>query len=640
MLSTADFEDQLPQFMRELNPLVYLSGNYVVVDFETTNLDKGSPYNPENSIVFVSWELGPEHPASDVDSSEEKFGRWKSEFELSELVEHCEQADFVVAHNAKFELGWLERCGLDISRVLPFCTQIAEYVIAGNRDWNLKLESCLERHGFEGKESVVSALMDAGVCPSEMPEEWLEEYGYNDTAQEHKLFRSQLAILQHQELLPVVLTRNIFTAPLVDIEHNGMFLDKERVLKVAGSYYKKKYALEKELDDLSGGINPRSSKQKREFIYGALGFEVPKDYRGEPIVTSKGEPSTNKDVLAQLKPKTKRQREFLRILSEINKVDAAISKALGKFQKCVEETDDHILTASLNQTITDTHRLSSTGKNYKAQFQNFPNAFKPLFAARHEGWEVAEIDEAQLEYRTAVFLGQDEAGMHSIINDVDRHAVTASIIFKEEWEKNGADKKNPVCKELRGASKPHTFKPLYGGKSGTDREREYYQAFCEEHKGVTKAQEEWLRTVYQKRVLKTVTGLRFYWTNSKINRRGMLIQPNGKPADQSICNYPVQSLATAEMVPIAVTYLWHFMRLAEMESFLVNTIHDSAIAEVKPDEKELFGEFAVKSFTDYVIHYLREVYDIEFNVPLEAELEFNSHWADSEYWRQENLGEK
>lgn len=138
--------------------------------------------------------------------------------------------------------------------------------------------------------------------------------------------------------------------------------------------------------------------------------------------------------------------------------------------------------------------------------------------------------------------------------------------------------------------------------------------------------------MYRNRKLRTVTGLVFYWEDAKFNRHGKLIRPDGRPVDQSVCNYPVQSLATADIVPIAVTYQWHLMKLADMKSFLVNTVHDSSITEVHPDEVDLYKEISEFAFTDKVLDYLKIVYGIDFNVPLEAECELNTHWANNDYW--------
>lgn len=629
----------MPSFLIEPDPNIYLSNNYVVFDFETTNINYGSPYKDENRIVFAAWYCGSSHPSytGQIES------KWGNEYELQELIDACEKADFIVAHNAKFEMGWLRRCGADTTKLLPYCTQVGEYVLAGNRKRVFKLENSLERWGLEGKLGIISVLMAAGVCPSEMPMDLLEKYGKQDVRQTLRMFWRQRQKIYDLKLLPPTLTRNIFTDALVEIESNGMHLDKERVLKVYRTFMADRNALQIKMDEITGGVNFRSGKQMAQLLYRDLRFAIPLNYRKEPLVNKPtpdwpdGAPKTDMDTIAKLKARTMKQKRFLEIYTELKKVDSSITKFIGKFADCVEETDDHILRASMNQTTTSTHRLSSSGQDYKVQFQNFDRRFKPLFSARNPGWSIGEADEAQLEYRTAVFLGDDEVGLTDIENGVDAHSLTASIIYKEDWEACGGDKKSPLGKARRQDSKPDTFKPLYGGKSGTERQKEYYTFFMEKHQGIADAQEAWKDEVYRTKKLRTISGLIFYWEDCKLNRHGTLIRPDGRPADQSICNYPVQSLATAEIVPIGVSFLYHYMKAAEMESFLVNTVHDSAIGEIHPNECELFSKLAEYSMVDEVVTFLKKVYDIDFYVPLEAEVELNSHWSNSPAWEKEYM---
>src|SRR5574343_656570 len=114
----------VPNFVSNPNPEIYLVDNYALVDFECSNLDKGSAVNPGNRRLLAVCRLGPSHPQA-LDGGPE--GRTRvyagSEYEQSRLLRVIEEADFIVAHNAKFELQWLRRCGLDLRSVLPYCTQ-------------------------------------------------------------------------------------------------------------------------------------------------------------------------------------------------------------------------------------------------------------------------------------------------------------------------------------------------------------------------------------------------------------------------------------------------------------------------------------------------------------------------------------
>ena len=92
---------ELPAWVSAPDPSLYWSDNYVVLDFETTTDLKGSPLSERNRIILSCWATG---AGGHV---EHTFG---SEFEQGRLIQALKDADFIVAHNAKFELGWLRRC--------------------------------------------------------------------------------------------------------------------------------------------------------------------------------------------------------------------------------------------------------------------------------------------------------------------------------------------------------------------------------------------------------------------------------------------------------------------------------------------------------------------------------------------------
>ena len=616
--------DQLPEWLKGYKYDQYRSNNYVVVDFETTLLEFGSPYVKENKIVCSSWIVGTGHRSYNDSVT---FHRG-NEYEQQALVEAIEQADFWIAHNSKFESGWLERCGLPLGKYLPFCTMIAEYVLLSNRSHpsRLALSACLKRRSLAPKDDLGGKLLKARVCPSTWPARVLEKYSKDDVIRTEELFFRQRAALIHFEQLPVTFTRNIFTAPLTDIEKNGMCLDSERVYKLTNDYSIRLIELQAQLDILTGGANPASPKQMREVLYEVMKFKKPKDRKW---ITATGEPTTSFDYINTLKTRTKRQKDFKRLKQEWSKVNAALTKSLRKFSLCCDETTDGILTAIFNQCVTVTQRTSSTGKHYGAQFQNFARIFKPLFRARKHGWKIGEVDQAQLEYRVAVWYGQDEAGMYDIAHDVDSHSFTATEIFGTRFTALSAN--DPVRQALRTEAKAHTFKPLYGGKSGTKDEVRYYTAFTEKHLGVVRAQEQWKMDAINTGKVRCASGLWFYFPNTRIKEDGYVTNST------IICNFNVQSLATADIVPIGVTFQWYLMRAAAMHSFLINTVHDSAVGEVHPDEERLFSIIAEYAHVDLVNEYLTKVYHINFNVPLEVEIKMAPNWNDSESWREEYL---
>ena len=588
---------ELPSYLIDLSPNIYNSDNYIVLDVETTNLDYGDPNNVGNRLLYSSYSG--------------RFGGrvFGSEYDQGDLASAAEEVDFIVAHNAKFELGWLKRCGVRADRLLVFDTMIAEYVLAGNRAVPLDLDSVCERRGLEGKKKYVSKLIKSGYPPEDIPQSWLAEYCDQDVKITHDLFKQQLQELQELGLLPVFFTRCIFTPVLTAMESQGMQLDCGRVYAEYNKVLSEFLEVDRELNDYTGGINPNSPKQVAEYLYDRLGFAELKDRRGNPIRSAAGGRKTDVATIAGLKASNKQQRRFIELYERRNSLDTSLSKYLSKFKECCDN-DGGLLYANFNQCRTRTHRLSSSGKTYKMQFQNFDRDYKPLFKAREEGNYVGEGDGAQLEFRVAAFLGQDQRAIEDIRNRFDVHTFTANTL---------TDAGQPTDRQ---GAKAHTFKPLYGGSSGTEAEQRYYQAFKDKYPGVAGAQEEWKQTVLKTKQLRTVTGLIFYWPDTKMQASGYITNST------AICNYPVQMFATADIIPIAVTYLHHRMVAAKLKSFLTNTVHDSAISEVYPDERDVMKELYQYTFTTDVYNFLIKVFGIEFNVPLECDVKFTKNWGE------------
>ena len=476
--------NSLPAHLSAPDPNIYRSNNYVSLDYETTTLDYGDSRNPNNSILLSCWRRGSGHPRYNGSP----IAVWGGEFDLGDLVRDIEEADYLVAHNTKFELGWLYRCGLDLSNVVVWCTQIGEYVLAGNRQWSLHLSDTSKRRGY-GDKDFIGQLIRQGVDTRDIPGFLLERYCHKDVALCERIFRHQRDHIYRRGLEAVTYTRNLLTPVLVDIERNGMCLDEERVEQLYFRYANKLVELERKFDKLTGGVNPRSPKQLQELIYDKLKFTELQDYKGRPKRTASGGRKTDKQTLSELakQASTPHQKKFINLKTDINKYKDALSKTLEKFHLCVTETKDNVLFANLHQTITQTHRLSSSGTKYKVQFQNIDRNFKPLIRSRKSDWSFAEYDFAQLEYRTAVYLGDDDQGRANIADpSFDAHVFSAAVMH--EWNYDDAfrryKKGDPDVKSARQDAKPDTFKPLYGGQSGTEAQQKYYAAFRDTYPGI------------------------------------------------------------------------------------------------------------------------------------------------------------
>lgn len=571
-----------------------------MLDFETTNTDKGSALTDTNSVVLSVWS-----------SPTGTFLHWGNEYTLSNLVIAIEQADFLICHNAKFELQWLERAGLDLAKVRVFDTMLAEYVLNGGLSVPLNLGAIASTYGMPTKEPYVDKCIRGGVCPSDIPRPFLKRRCIYDVNVTHEIFLQQRQKLIDTGQLNVLWTRCILTPVLADIEKNGMSLSKERVLAIHDATLREFNTIERQLQDTAGGINLRSSKQRGKFIHETLGISELKDGKGKPIRTPAGGYKTDQETVLNLRGRNKLQREFLELYARYAYLNGKLTKSLNKYKECVD--NDDIMQAVFNQARTKTQRLSSSGAKYAVQFQNQAREFKPLFCARNPDWYIAEIDGAQLEFRVAAFLGQDERAVTDIRNGFDVHTYTAKVM---------TDAGQPTARQ---EAKAHTFKPLFGGQSGTDAEQTYYKSFRQKYPGIATAQQSWIDEALVHQKVQTITGLIYHYPGTRISRGSGYVTNTTQ-----ICNYAVQGFATADIIPIAITYLWHELRARGLRSFIVNTIHDSAVMEVHPDEIEEVRKISTKCFTISVYLYLYKVYNIHFNVPLGTGFKCGKFWTEGE----------
>jgi DNA polymerase I-like protein with 3'-5' exonuclease and polymerase domains len=112
----------------------------------------------------------------------------------------------------------------------------------------------------------------------------------------------------------------------------------------------------------------------------------------------------------------------------------------------------------------------------------------------------------------------------------------------------------------------------------------------------------------------------FYYPTCTINKWGRL-------SDSTIiANYTIQSLSTAEIIPIALIHFWH--RIEDKPVELFSTVHDSIISWVREDFVEEYKELSKEAFTRDVDVFLQRVYNYQFVTPLGCGIKVGSHWGE------------
>ena len=323
--------------------------------------------------------------------------------------------------------------------------------------------------------------------------------------------------------------------------------------------------------------------------------------------------STSKDNL-QILAATARNNNMAEAESFLNDLKrlSAISSYLSSFVEGISNYTKHdgFLHVSLTQHITATGRFSGRNPN----MQNMPRGgtfpVKKVFVSRWENGKIMEADFAQLEFRTAAFLAQDETAMKEIDTGFDVHSYTAKVIT------------DAGQKTSRQDAKAHTFAPLFGatGYGRSKAEAAYYKHFIEKYEGIAAWHKELGDEALRFNKITNKSGRQYAFPNVK--RRD-----NGMPSHFTmIKNYPVQGFATGDVVPIVLNELHELLQ--PYNSVVVNSVHDSMVIDIHPDEEQQVIDI-IESLNDNINDLVEKTYNVKMNVPLLLEAKIGSNWLDT-----------
>ena len=296
------------------------------------------------------------------------------------------------------------------------------------------------------------------------------------------------------------------------------------------------------------------------------------------------------------------KREFLEKYMRYN----ALSTYLNTFIENIKINTNRngYIHPQFMQCITATGRLSSRNPN----FQNMPRSgtfpVRAAIVSRFENGKILEGDYSQLEFRVAAFLSQDEQAIEDVNNNVDVHSYTAEVI--------GVSRQD---------AKAHTFKPLYGGTTGTEAERRYYTTFLEKYSGIAEWQQRLCNEALVRKKITLPSGREYMFPNVRK-------YPNGGYSNSTqIKNYPVQGFATADLLPVALVVLSKKIKKNGLKSLICNTVHDSIVMDVHPDEEEI----SIRLMKEAMLSLKDECslrFGVDYNIPVGIELKIGSNWSD------------
>ena len=281
----------------------------IVLDLETTvqfGEDKSkdnSPYHPKNKMVSAHWrmikdgEVGPAQRA--IFYHDEQKGMFADS--CDPLKKDISTASVMVCHNAKFDVSYLLESGFSIPKTV-YCTMIGEYILARGQRQELSLKATAERRDVTRKKSdLVDDLFKSGVGFESMPLETVIEYADADVLSTTEIYLAQqkdLLKASNVGLLPTFILMNEMLLFLVELERNGIAIDKDVLEAVKLEFEEEKAQIQKALEDividvmgdtpinLNSGVDMTAvvySRRVNDRNYHKNAFNIGLNARGKPL---------------------------------------------------------------------------------------------------------------------------------------------------------------------------------------------------------------------------------------------------------------------------------------------------------------------------------------------------------------------
>jgi DNA polymerase I-like protein with 3'-5' exonuclease and polymerase domains len=308
-------------------------------------------------------------------------------------------------------------------------------------------------------------------------------------------------------------------------------------------------------------------------------------------------------------------QEFLEGLSRLN----AVNTYLDSFVRNIKHwtRTNSLLHAQFNQTVTRTGRLSSSNPNFQNQPKSGKFPVRKCVTSRWaNGGKILEADFSGLEFRVAGELSRDPQIIDDINNGKDVHSQTACIINQCALSE--------VTKDMRQAAKAYTFAPLYGGMGAAEppHVQEYFKEYFNIYVRLGAWHKELMTGVLRTGIVRTPSGREFSFPDAQRTANGRVTNAT------AIVNYPVQSFATADIVPLACVRALRFFMDEGLQSRIILTVHDSIVVDCYPEEEDRVRTLLTKAMSG-VDEEVKTRFGYDLCLPLAIEIVSGINWMET-----------
>lgn len=520
-----------------------------------------------------------------------------------------EAHEYVIAHNAKFDLAVLQRNGYDNLRFAQD-TMLAAYVL-GENSLGLK-ELAFNRLGLQM--TPITDLIGTGrnqITMDEVPANEATPYASADVEATMRLEPLLMANVRERDQEKLLNTIEIPLIPvLARMERVGIALDAEMLEELS-------VQLEAQIGEIQSDIysavghefNINSPKQLGDILFEEIGLPPGRKTKtgysvAQPVLEGLSGAHDVVDLVLEYRQLTKLKSTY------VDSLPLQVNPDTGRIH------------TNYNQTIAATGRLSSTDPN----LQNIPvrtdlgrQVRRAFIAENREGRKLFDepsvlfgADYSQMELRLMAHYSQDEALVEAFKQGRDIHAATAAEVFGVPLDE--------VTENQRSTAKVVNFGIMYGmqawglardtGMSQGDA-RDFIARYKERFAGVDSFIAETINTTERDGYAATLYGRRRYLPDI------LASGPARQAAERAAINLPIQGSA-ADIMKLAMLDVDRKLRERGLRSLMLLQVHDELIFEAPESELDELQELVVGSMMDVV----------DLSVPLEVEPKAGPNWEE------------
>lgn len=512
-----------------------------------------------------------------------------------------------VAHNIKYDLKILCRYGITVLSP-TYDTMIAHYLISpeSKQGMDFLAEFYLKYKPVSIETLIGKKGKNQGSMGDLKPED-ICDYACEDadiTLQLKQIFDGEIQKPHLKDLfynmeMPLVQV-------LVDMEVEGIAIDKKALEVYSVELGKSLEILEKEIKELAGiDFNVDSPKQLGEVLFDQMHLS------SKAKKTKTGQYATSEDILQSLKEK----HEIIPKILDYRQFKKLKSTYVDPLPTMADKLDGRIHTQFM-QTVTATGRLSSNNPN----LQNIPiktesgKEIRKSFVPRDVNHKLLAADYSQIELRIIAALSEDDAMIAAFKAGQDIHAATAAKVFHVALE--------DVTREQRSAAKAVNFGIIYGqsafglaqnlGISRTEA-KGIIDSYFEQYSTIKDYMDKAIAQAREQGFVETIYKRRRYLPD--INSTNAMVRGF---AERNAVNAPIQGSA-ADVIKLAMVAVHKVMKEQKVASKMLLQVHDELVFDVPIDEIDTMKSLVKKAMEEA----------INLVVPMTAEMEIGDNWLEA-----------